>query len=218
MSIAMPGYVPDVASTDLLDPAWGDAIRDRAPQVFADTTTRDAAITAPIVGMSCYITSGSNAGHYVYSGAVVGWTKPWNDGWGNVARTVDTSAQSNADATEHVKTGAATTFTALANRKYRISVKLTFRNLAAANATITYKVKDNTTLIEQARIVSAVGTTLAGTADFVQAFDVETTLTAGSHTINLTHQSSNAAGMNTTGSQSPCVISIDDIGPSGAPS
>lgn len=214
ISIAFPGYVPDVHSTDALDPAWGNAIRDRANQVFDTSTNRDAAITVPQVGQTCVLTTLSTAGEYCYVGAVDGWRPNWNQGWGEVARTVDVSTQAVvADAAEHTITAAATTFTAVANRLYRIRLEGSLTQTAATSVTLTLRVKDNTTLIEQSRSLFPVG---AGTFPF--AFAVETTLTAGSHTINTTMQNSNAAGVSCPGATTPLTVVIDDIGPSGAPS
>lgn len=216
MSIALPGYVPDVSDGDTIVADWGDAIRDRAPQIFADTTTRDAAITSPKVGQSCIITTGSNAGLYVFAGATDGWRPPWDLEWGELARTVLTTASGVvADAAEHTVTGAATTFTAVANRKYRVTISGAFRPQQAAGtaSTVTIKVKDGTTLIEQAR-----APVVDGSKDAMFSFSVETTLTAGSHTVNVTQQNSNAAGVNQVGTIVPLVVIVEDIGPSGAPS
>lgn len=214
MSVAFPGYVPDVHSSDALDPAWGNAIRDRSNQVFADTTTRDAAIPAPQVGQTCVITTGSNAGEYCYVGATDAWRPNWNQGWGEVARTVDVTLQTNADSAEHTITAAATAMTAVANRLYRITVSGIWTNLRVGAASIVVKVKDGTTLIEQARSGIA-----AASVSLPLTFSVETTLTAGAHTINVTHQQSTSVdGLSMPGATTPLVITIDDIGPSGAPS
>lgn len=219
MSIVMPGFVPDVHSSDALDPAWGNAVRDRAAQVFDTTTNRDAAITVPQAGQVNTLTTLGNAGLYIYAGPVDLWRPPWNLPWGEVARTVDVTNQGPvADSAEHTITAAATTLTAVANRLYRVTVNIPVRNAATANASITLRCKDGTTLIETARVYAVTGTTLAGTADYPASFEVETVLTAGAHTINLTMQSANAAGVQCTAGNIPLTIVVEDIGPSGAPS
>lgn len=225
MTIVLPGYVPDVHTADALDPAWGNAIRDRAPQVFTTQATLTAAVVAPQVGQSAVITTGTGAftgmaapGEYIYAGATDGWRPPWNNGWGEVGRSVDVTSANQANSTENV-IAVGTTFTAVANRLYRIRIIVgAIRNNATANATITFKLKDGVTLIEQLRNMAIIGTTAGGTFDAMTMFEVETSLTAGAHTINLTIQSSNAAGYLVNAPSSPTVMVIDDIGPSGAPS
>lgn len=126
-----------------------------------------------------------------------------------VARTVDTTLQSVAAITETIITAAATTFTAVAGVKYRITLEGTFRNLAAAVASLTFRIKDGTTLIEQARIVGAAP--INNTGDVVVKTSVETTLSAGSHTINITMQSSNAAGVSNLATNWPVVVTVDAV-------
>lgn len=126
-----------------------------------------------------------------------------------VARTVDTTLQSVASATETIITAAATTFTAVAGVKYRITLEGTFRNLAAAVASLTFRIKDGTTLIEQARIVGAAP--INNTGDVVVKTSVETTLSAGSHTINITMQSSSASGVSNLATNWPIVVTVDAV-------
>jgi hypothetical protein len=190
--------------------------------VFATAALRDAAIVSPQVGQVCVITVGTAPftgvtapGEYIYCGATDKWQQPWNSSWGEQIRTVDVTAQTNADNTEHVIAAAATALTAVANRLYRIRVEGSWENLLAGAANITLKVKDGVTLIEQARVLWIAATTAAGSASFVVEIG---TLTAGAHTINVTHQSSSASGVTLIASTTPLVITIDDIGPSGAPS
>lgn len=218
MTIASPGYVPDVHSTDPLDPAWGDAIRDRAWQVFADAAARDAAITAPVIGEMAVLISpatGTLTGIYEYVGPVQGWAQPWNMPWGAVALGIDTNNQSDPDASEHVLGGGwEPTFNAVAGRIYRISVAGAWRNLHASAAGITIKVKDSTVLIDTPRLVAMAG----GGIDTPVAFSVETTLSAASHTINVTHQSANSDGVECIGGNFSLIVNVDDVGPATAPS
>lgn len=98
---------------------------------FASTTTRDAAITSPVAGMTAYIDSGdTNEGLYTYNGTA--WRKGpgWNAPWGAMGLHKLTSA--NATAATHTTlqaNGLTTTFSAVNNRNY----KLTMTSHAQAN-------------------------------------------------------------------------------------
>jgi len=219
VSVALPGYLPDVHAADALDPAWGNALRDRAPQVFTTQATLVAAVVAPQVGQSASITTGvapftgtASPGLYVYAGAVAGWRPPWNGGWGEVARTVDTTTQANVNIVENVITNAATAFTAVANRLYRITVAGGWR--VGGVGALTLKVKDGVTLIEQQRAFS-----MQTVSDDKQiTFSVEIgTLVAGAHTINVTQQAA-ATSVTCIGGNAPLVVTVDDVGSAGAPS
>lgn len=168
---------------------------------------------SPTGGQAVYLASQDvNEGLWLFDGAA--FRRPWNMPWGEVAKTLFTAAQSNADASEHVVAAAATTFTAVANRAYRIRVSCTERNLAATAATITSVLKDGTTVIET-RAWGGVPTVFDLPVDWA----CETTLSAGAHTINLTHKSSSASGVSNNQPAVNQYVTIDDIGPaSGTPS
>jgi hypothetical protein len=46
MTLPNPGAIANVTAGGAVDPDWGNAIRDRVVNVFADATSRDAAITS----------------------------------------------------------------------------------------------------------------------------------------------------------------------------
>jgi ribose 5-phosphate isomerase RpiB len=74
MPITFPGYVPDVtALTDRVKAEWGNAIRDRTPQIFDTMAHLVAAIVSPQTGQLGIITTGTGAGIYEYDGAA--WTE-----------------------------------------------------------------------------------------------------------------------------------------------
>lgn len=146
----------------------------------------------------------------IYNG--VRFDPPWAEKWGEVARVVDVTTMGHNDANEHVKTTAATTFTAVANRLYRITPSGMWRQANAAPAGCTIRIKDGTTLIEQGRLVA-----IPAGSDLPISFSVETALTVGSHTINLTQQSSNASGMTCICGNAPLEMLVEDVGPNGAP-
>src|SRR5258708_332660 len=119
-----PGYVDDVtALTGRIEASWGNAIRDRSIQVFDTTAHRDTAIPTPQVGQSCVITTGSTAGVRVYSGATVGWTRPWNMAWGYVGRSVSITDHVLITGEQGID-GMSVTWTALANRIYRTGIHM----------------------------------------------------------------------------------------------
>lgn len=183
--------------------------------IAADAASRDALITAPLVGMVCVL---FNTGEFTqYMGPVCGWRPPWNLGWGELARTVVTTAQNNVNVTENTITGAATAITAVPNRKYRIRIDGAWRlgQALGALATLRLKIKDGTTLIEQER-----SPLITGGSDYPTGFAVETALSIGAHTINVTQQTLGAAAVsvNQVGTLVPLVLTVDDIGPSGNPS
>lgn len=212
-----PGYVANVTPNGgRIESNWAEAIRDRGFQVFATTSALVAGIASPQDGQVALIVfDGANSGMWVHS---AGAWRPgaWNSALGEITRTVDTTLQSNANNTENIITAAATPFTAQNNRRYRITVSGCWRNLAATAQNITIKVKDGTTLIEQARnpVVPS-----NNTGDCALTFSVETTaLTAGSHTINVTQQNAgSASGVSNLASGTPLVVTVDDMGPAGAP-
>lgn len=141
---------------------------------------------------------------------------PWNIGWGEVARTKSTADQANADSTEHEITGVATAFTAVANRRYRIRFRGTFTSGTTSSQNMTLKIKDNTTLIEEGVQSRMPTDTTALTAQY--SHEVETTLTAGSHTIRVTQQATNSAGITARGTIGSLIVTVDDMGPTGSPS
>ena len=212
---AFPGMVGNVVTlTGKIESSWAEAVRDRAFQVFDTMADLVAGIGSPQVGQMAVITAdGVASGVYQCVGAGDQWQLPWNFDWGRTARTVDTTLQSVASTAETVITAAATTFTAVANRLYNIRLNAAFGNPAAAAAVLTARIKDGTTLIEQARPA-----TISSGITWPVSFSVETSLSAGSHTINVTMQSTNASGVNACGAGYPLVVDVYDNGPSGAPS
>jgi hypothetical protein len=217
-TIALPGYVPDVNDGDPVTAGHDDAVRDRAFQIFATAALRDAAIVTPQVGQMSIITVGSGSGldigEYEYVGPVLKWTRPWGRSWGEIARTRDVTTQTVASAVETVIAAAATLFTAVANRNYRIEAKGSLANLTASPQSLTLRVKDGVTLLENELISALTGMWAKHTCDFVVG-----TFVAGVHTINVTMQSSGASGVSVcpSGGTTPFYVIVTDIGPAGAP-
>jgi len=130
---------------------------------------------------------------------------------GEMARTVSASNQGIAAITEFVITTLATTFFALPTRKYRILVTFNVRDLSAG-CHITLRVKDGTTQIEGANAWNHPATAVNRDYGYTRTADFSPSLVgvgSASHTINVTMQSDNAAGLT---SLIPSSVQIDDVG------
>lgn len=218
MSIALPGYVPDVHTADALDPAWGNAIRDRAAQIFDTTTNRDAAITVPQVGQSCVLTTLSNAGEYFYVGATDGWRPAWNSGWGIVGFAQITADVTGVSTLADVA-GLSVTFTAVANRNYAITVSFGGGQQVTSTGTSAVIVTDgaNTRVGLVQQYVAQIATTtlqaatrrliVSGVAAGAVTYKARATTSAGTFTL---HADSGAT-------YGPATIVVEDLGPNGAP-
>ena len=102
-------------------------LMEQSIMYFATTGARDTAITSPEEGMVAFIGSNdANEGLYVYHGATGGWRKGpgWNAPWGFLATSANTGS---------VTTGTHTTFqdgsvpmtltaTTITNRRYKITM------------------------------------------------------------------------------------------------
>lgn len=217
MSIALPGYVPDVHSSDALDPAWGNAIRDRAPQVFTTAALRDAAITVPQVGQTCILTAavaGIDTGIYVYAGATDLWVRPWNLPWGSPTNGLASITTTQATITAEADVTSLTlTNTYVANRRLRITVNL----IVTKNTTGLWSVyvSDGTT----SHLVGSNNTADSVKVTHTATFIVPST-SAGSVLYKVRARGSATAGsIDATASVTdPWRIAIEDIGPAGAPS
>lgn len=217
MSIAMPGYVPNVAAADALDPAWGNAIRDRAPQVFTTKVLRDASVTVPVVGQLNILTAALVAGDegiYIYHGATVLWRPPWNMPWGRVATATMTTATSAVTTVVDI-TGATVTWTAVANRRYKISLLVrTESSVANDKSTVSITDASNVILTATDRAHAVVNT---GEPHHVFW---EETIAAGSTTRKgrVVRLSGTGNVKINAGAALPNYMTVDDMGPNGAPS
>lgn len=90
--------------------------------VFASTTARDAAITSPVNGMVCIVTSGdSSDGFYEYNGT--SWRKGpgWNAPWGVMTTSSATSNQTGISTAADITSPAAVSWTGVTGRLYEIT-------------------------------------------------------------------------------------------------
>jgi hypothetical protein len=159
----------------------------------------------------------------VYYGSLAGWRPPWNVPWGEVARTVDSGAAAVFfDQSEHETPGLATTFTAVHNRKYRITL-----NAAVGTNDISSIGQGYLRFVDQFAGRHTIPTVEfahriwmpAGLSPIEVAFESEATFETGSHIIRVMTKSDQTAGLNiTTGdggatiAAEPAILTIDDIG------
>lgn len=194
---------------------WVNNLR-MGTQVYASTAARDAAITSPEDGMLAYINSGdSSEGLYTYNGTA--WRKGpgWNAPWGFVAYAQRASNVSVGTGTSDI-TDCTVTFTAVANRYYRVVGHTLMNSNHGAAQDIDFRIVLDGSV---ARLVPNTLFANPGPGDRM-SFDLAmvSTLTAGSRTIKLQGSFSGGAG-NTfdANTNDPSFVLVEDIGPAGAP-
>lgn len=186
-------------------------------RVFASTTARDTAITAPTAGMICYVNSNdSSEGLYTYAGATGGWIKGpgWNTPWGVVGYVQATSSQGSITTAVDV-TSITHTATYVANRLLRISVQSSKLTSTVANDRI-----DLFLYLGASNIGQAVSAPVASAVGISVSLITYATSVAGSQTIKVqisrSAASTGTVATNATAS-APFQMIIEDIGPAGAP-
>jgi len=189
--------------------------QEQSVMYFANTTARDAALTAGVLedGMTVYIGSNNTAeGIYTYNGT--SWTRPWNMPWGVVA-----SGASNTTATTTGTTEAtikiSPSFTAVENRRYRAQLTGTV-TATIANSVYEAYLRDN----------ALAGTLLGSTRFTPPGNDHQMNLTilgtgtlaaAGTRSIYFTLKQLTGSGVGGSLSGVALYWSVEDIGPAGAP-
>lgn len=180
-------------------------------RVFLTTTDRDAAITSPTAGMVCYVDSGdATEGLYTYQGAAWRMGPGWNAPWGLISVTKNTTT--DAAITTDKTTITSPSFTAIANRNYRITyIEHSVSNSNAEGNNARIRISGPNTIQVEA-LFGGIG----------QAFVLTNivTLSAGS-TVLVATLGRQAGGTGTTtatrSATSPAQLVIEDIGPAGAP-
>jgi hypothetical protein len=145
----------------------------------------------------------------VYSGSsTTGWTQPWNMPWGRVAFASTTTPQTTTSAVEQDLTGLSVTFTAVANRIYRLSGFVVGKWTSNGDGYV--PLYAGTT-----QLVSWVQYAVANQY-YTLAPAIDSTSLSGSTTVKLRATGPSAL---TTASATgyPAWIRVEDIGPNGAP-
>lgn len=169
----------------------------------------------PYVGMWIFETDTGNL--LQYQSATTGFTPPWNTAWGEVGRSVKTANQGAITTITDV-TNMSVTWTAVANRRYKITVKTQCTNSVASIQT-GFVVTDAANVVMDTALSSSVP--VAGGSGSLQAWSYdETGIAAGSNTRKLrataaANTSTINAGISTFVGNSFFIV--EDIGPNGAP-
>ena len=207
---ANPGAVDDVVTATAIETTWGNAIRDRVIQNFANTTARDAAITSPVLGMHCYV---AGVGLQQYCGATALWQKPWYMPWGFISKSNVTASQ--LAVTSSVITNSDLTWTAIANRWYRyaIHVPMVIQNTSTGLAKLAIQ-------LDTVALTVALDRSLVATERFPVNAEAVFTVAAGSHTIR-SQVATSAGTIDITSSATTdpgfAQYALYDMGPNGDP-
>lgn len=193
--------------------AWGNGdVRDQVIVPFASTAARDSAITSPVVGMVEYIKSNDSAEGLTTRNSASQWRLPWNMPWGIQGVATVTASQTGIT-TEVDVTSLTVTWTAVANRRICCRVHLQQLVQNTSNGEVQIKVTDaSNVVINQARINLIAATNLPGSV-----LTYESGITAGSTTRKV--RALTSAGTLNIGAAAtaPMILTVEDLGPSGAP-
>lgn len=224
------GFKSFTAGAVLTASDMNNYLMEQSVMYFATTAARDSAITAPEDGMVAYVGSNdSSEGLYTYNGT--SWRKGpgWNAPWGFVTATAggsgglgivrnETNQNSLTQNAEVAMTSMTITFTAIANRFYRIvhfepRINPTFGGNGFWVSKFRYTNTSGAIISET--VISTLGTASGAPAGI--RHETVTTMTAGSKVVIATGTPS-LNGINAERSATaPAIFSIEDIGPSGAP-
>jgi hypothetical protein len=189
-------------------------LMEQSVMSFASTGARDTQVTSPEDGMVAYIRSNdASEGLYTYNGTA--WRKGpgWNAPWGYIGRT-ELSANTTGITTGTDLTGGTLTFTAVANRLYRVESWVYLVASGGTNSALL-------SVLEGATNIILAGGPTNGTGIGAHIYGVRTTtFTAGDHTLKL--RAAVLAGAGSVGTSlavadRPDFIMVTDTGPAGAP-
>jgi hypothetical protein len=189
-------------------------LMEQSVMSFASTGARDVQVTSPEDGMVAYIRSNdSSEGLYTYNGTA--WRKGpgWNAPWGYIGRT-ELSVNTTGMTTGTDLTGGTLTFTAVANRLYRVESWVYLVAAAGTNSGLL-------SVLEGATNIILAGGPTNSTGIGAHIYGVRTTtFTAGSHTLKLRGAVLAGTGSVQTSiavADRPDFIMVTDVGPAGTP-
>jgi hypothetical protein len=207
------GFRTFAASEVLTSSNVQNFLMDQAVTVHGSTAILGTAIASPEAGMVAYVDSGdSSEGLYTHTGSA--WVKGpgWNAPFGLLARNQALGAGTSTSGTTETAVFTSASFTAFANRYYRVNISTTLT--ATAGDTYTMRIRQDSTsgtVWWGGNIAFATGQTKLN----VHVMG-SNTFTAGSHTILLTLQ--RTAGVSAQiGTLEYVNMTVEDVGPSGAP-
>lgn len=187
-------------------------LMEQSIMYFASTAARDAAITAPADGMTCYVGSNdANEGLYSYNGTA--WRKgsSWNAAWGVVQYNQKTSGTQSIT-TEVTLTSLTASTTLLDNRLYRLTLFCQFSNSTASALNI-FSIRVGGTAVLNAQYMA--GNTSNAFGAVVTGY-YEATST-GAVTIDARGKADSGTLVINSTSTGPSQLLVEDIGPAGAP-
>lgn len=202
------GFTTFTAGNVLTASEVNNYLMEQSVMVFATTGARDSAIITPEAGMTAYINSGdSSEGLYSYTGTT--WNKgpSWNAPWGFVAQVTSTVSLQTTTGTLDLA-GGSLSFTAFANRYYKVSVWGSLFGDGTVNSLYAYDTTASATLYQVELPYS--NATYASTPS---GFTV-TTFSAGTRSLKIQLV---RFGTGTARSNGGVKMLVEDIGPSGAP-
>ena len=187
--------------------------------IVCTSSTRPA---SPPEGMTIYETDTDKMLTYVSSGT--GWVPPWNKPWGVVTATsggtsgygyvkLTSSAQSGIGSTATDITNATVTFTAVANRLYRITAQADLIGTALSVGQLQVLVDGTATASALQPVTGSSGAWQDRSPSIVYA----TTLTAGARTVKLAASVQTGSLTVNHATATPTTLIVEDAGPVGAP-
>jgi hypothetical protein len=195
-----------VAGTTITASWANQSVRDQGVSLFATTASRDSTISAPTEGLVAFETTNNTV--TMYQSATTGWSPIWNLPWGIVAQTTNTaSGSANAGATGLLS---APTFTAVANRRYKITC-FGYAMTLVGTGTATIDVRRNGTTIASTWVNSVAGIYSCPT---VVCMDVPG---AGAMSYVFFTVTAGTSIQANAGTSTNIGIIVEDIGPTGAP-
>jgi len=204
-------YTTVVAGTTITA-SWGNSnVRDQVVTPFATTGARDSAITSPVIGMVEYISSNDVNEGLTTRNSANQWRLPWNMPWGIVASASTTSATALTTGVTADITGLSVTWTAVGNRRLRITVQCAAYATPINNAAIILADGAGTQLEISHPSTRSGGAVGGGCLSYIEA------PASGSVTrkVRMVVVGTTPTGGGAT--TSPAFILVEDIGPSGAP-
>lgn len=183
--------------------------------VRLDATQRAALVTAgrALYGHQCIDTV--TGAVLVYNGATAGWTPPWNIGWGVVGTPVTstTFTQAVTSSTGIDLTGLAVTFTALAGRRYEMTVSGLIMQQSVTAGTSKVFIADaanaSLAMVGDAQLAASA----FGSRATIQGGYLAPALTAGSTTWKIRGQTSAGTMTVQVDSATQALLLVKDIGP-----
>lgn len=197
--------------------SWANAdVRDQVVVPFASTAARSSAITSPVTGqVSTLTTNLSTEGLYVYTSAAT-WRAPWNLPWGQVTYSTTTTASSTTSGTTELVIATSGSFTAVANRLYKVTWTAPTLGTAASDLfAITLRSNNISGTIRSVGKLTVVGSSYQQQAEVVAYVSG---LSAGTEAFVITATRQAGTGTLQTLSGGSAFWLVEDVGPTGAPS